>query len=207
MRDLTWGALLWLVPAYLAGAIPLSYLVARVVGGVDLRQHGSKNLGATNLYRLLGWKAAVPVGLFDVAKGAAPVLVAAGFAPGPTWWPLAVGLAAVLGHSFSPFVGFTGGKGVATAAGVFVAFAPGALGGAAAVWLLVVLATGYVSLGSVAGAVSFPFFLRLLYPTEKEGFWIAVAACLFIVFTHRGNLRRLLAGTEARFGRRRAPSS
>lgn len=200
-----WRALLSFGLAYLVGAIPTSYLVARVAAGVDLREHGSKNLGATNLYRLLGWRAAVPVGLFDVAKGAVPVALAARivFAGSGAWWALGVGLAAVLGHVFSPFVRFRGGKGVATAAGVFLVLAPGAVAGAALVWALVVFATGYVSLGSIVGAVSFPVLLWAFHPSQTGALGLAIAVCLFIVFTHRANIRRLLAGTEARFGRKR----
>ncbi len=196
--------LAWLAPAYLLGAIPTSYLVARLAAGVDLRQHGSKNLGATNLFRLLGWRAAVPVAVFDVAKGAAPVLAYLAVTRVPSWWALVVGSAAVVGHVFSPFVSFKGGKGVATATGVFLAITPGAIGAAAVVWVGLVAFTRYVSVGSMLAAVTFPVFVRLLYPRHAVAFWIAGAVGLFIVFTHRSNIRRLLRGTEARFGRRGA---
>jgi acyl phosphate:glycerol-3-phosphate acyltransferase len=194
----------WLLPAYLLGAVPTSYLVARWVAGVDLREHGSKNLGATNLFRLLGWKAAVPVAAFDVAKGAVPVLAYLGVTRAPSWWALMVGTAAVLGHVFSPFVRFKGGKGVATAAGVFLAYLPGAVGAAAIVWIGVVAGTGYVSLGSISVAVSFPFLVRVLYPGRDAAFWVAGCVAVFVIFNHRANIRRLLAGTEARFRRRGA---
>jgi glycerol-3-phosphate acyltransferase PlsY len=202
MGALAAGHLAWLIPAYLLGSVPTSYVVARVAAGADLREHGSKNLGATNLYRLLGWRAAVPVALFDVAKGAAPVLAYLALVREPAWWALVVGMAAVLGHVFSPFVGFKGGKGVATGAGVFLAYTPGAIGAAAVVWAGLVFSTGYVSVGSLLGALTFPVFVRLLYPGREVAFWVAAAVALFIVFTHRSNIRRLLAGTEARFGRR-----
>jgi glycerol-3-phosphate acyltransferase PlsY len=199
--------LAWLVPAYLLGAVPTSYVVARLAAGTDLRQHGSKNLGATNLFRLLGWKAAVPVAAFDVAKGAAPVLAYLALTREPSWWALVVGSAAVVGHAFSPFVSFKGGKGVATATGVFLAYTPGAIGAAAVVWLGLVAATRYVSVGSMLAAVTFPVFVRVLYPGHVVAFWIAGAVALFIVFTHRSNIRRLLSGTEARFGRRGSAAS
>ena len=199
---ITWVHVAWLLPAYLLGAVPASYLVARWVAGVDLRQHGSKSLGATNLFRLLGWKAAVPVAVFDVAKGAAPVLVYLAVTREPAWWSLVVGAAAVLGHVFSPFVRFRGGKGVATAAGVFLAYMPGAIGAAAVVWIGLVAATGYVSLGSLSAAVTFPLFVRFLYPSRATGFVVAGCVALFVIFNHRANIRRLLAGTEARFRRR-----
>jgi glycerol-3-phosphate acyltransferase PlsY len=196
------SAIAWLPCAYLLGAIPTSYVVARAVAGVDLREFGSKNLGATNLYRLLGWGGAIPVALFDVAKGAGPVLLWGAVGRGPAWWALAIGVAAVLGHVFSPFVRFKGGKGVATAAGVFLACVPGAIGADAVVWVALVTTTGYVSVGSVSAAVAFPVLVALLYPSRPEILWAAVAVAAFVVFNHRSNLRRLAAGTEARFGRR-----
>src|SRR3954467_10249032 len=146
----------WLVASYLAGAIPTSHLVSRLFAKIDLREHGSGNLGATNLYRVLGWKYAIPVGLFDVAKGAIPVLVFAPRVSNSELFALACGVAAILGHVFSVFVKFKGGKGVATAAGVMLALTPLALAAAATVWAAVILLTGYVSLGSIAAAVMLP---------------------------------------------------
>jgi acyl phosphate:glycerol-3-phosphate acyltransferase len=188
--------------AYLLGAVPSSYLLARWLGGIDLRQVGSRNLGATNLYRQLGWKAAIPAGAFDLLKGAAPVALATRFGGGPAWWPMIVGLGAVLGHVYSPFVGFKGGKGVATAAGVFLALAPGAIGVAALVWIGLLKSTGYMSVASMAGALVFAAATPLLYRGQPLLAWVAAAVGAFIVFTHRSNVRRLLAGTESRFGRR-----
>jgi glycerol-3-phosphate acyltransferase PlsY len=196
--------LLWLLPAYLLGAVPTSYLAARYAGGVDLRTFGSRNLGATNLYRLLGFRWAVPVALFDVLKGTIPTLLASSMRPAPAWWPLLMGAAAVAGHVFSPFVGFKGGKGVATAAGVTLALVPGAFVGAALVWAAVLRLTGYVSLGSILAALAFPLLLLLMYPSRQEWLGMALVLALFIVFTHRANIRRLLDGTEHRFGRPKA---
>jgi len=204
--DIAWIHVAWLVPAYLLGAVPTSFLVARWARGVDLRTVGSRNLGATNLYRLLGWKAAIPVALFDVGKGAAPVLVYLALTREPSWWSLVVGAAAVLGHVFSPFVSFRGGKGVATAAGVFLAYMPGAIGAAAVVWIGLVALTGYVSLGSISAAVAFPVLVRVLYPSRITAFWVAGCVALFVIVNHRANIRRLLSGTEARFRRKTAAS-
>ena len=199
-------ALLWLVASYLIGAIPTSYLVGRWFRGIDLREHGSRNLGATNLYRTLGWRFAIPVGVFDVLKGAVPVLLFGGLAPGIPYFPIWCGIAAVVGHVFSIFVGFKGGKGVATAAGMVIALAPLAFPVVLAAWALVVWLTGYVSLGSIVAAVLFPAADWLLHPTHRGGvslsFDIALAA--FIVWKHRQNIGRLLAGTENRFGKRGA---
>jgi glycerol-3-phosphate acyltransferase PlsY len=194
-----------LVASYLVGAIPTSYLVGRLFKGIDLREHGSKNLGATNLYRVLGWRYAVPVGLFDMAKGAVPVLLFAPRVSSSELFALLCGVTAVVGHVFSAFVRFKGGKGVATAAGVMLGLAPAALGVALLVWLVLVYLTGYVSLGSIAAAAVFPLAVLLLErPTRAEILWIDVALAAGIVWLHRANIRRLLNGTENRFGRRAA---
>ncbi len=194
---------LGLVGAYLLGAIPTSYLAARIIAHTDLREFGSKNLGATNLYRLLGLKVALPVGLFDVAKGAVPVLLARqyGNPEAGSAWPIVVGLAAVLGHVFSPFVRFKGGKGVATAVGAFLGLTPLAIAVAVAVWIAVVAATRYVSLGSMMAAGSFAFAVPAIYRSQRATAWAALVIFAFIVFTHRANLRRLVSGTESKIGR------
>ena len=194
--------ILWLLGGYLMGSIPTSYLAARFGAGVDLREQGSRNLGATNVYRVLGWKYAIPVGLFDVAKGAVPVLLASRWSD-QAWLPLAVGVAAVLGHVFTIFMRLKGGKGVATAAGVVLALAPAALGVSALVWLAVLTATGYMSVASMLGAVTFPVAVRVLEPGDNYALVIGIALAVFIIYTHRSNIRRLLNGTENRFGKRR----
>lgn len=194
---------LWLLASYLLGAIPTSHLLSRFIAGIDLRQHGSGNLGATNLYRVLGWKYAVPVALFDMAKGAIPVLVFAPEVSGSQLFALACGMAAIVGHVFSVFVRFKGGKGVATAAGVMLGLTPLALGVAAIVWAVLVLLTGYVSLGSIAAAAVLPLAVYLLEDSvTPELLWIAVAIAVGVILLHRRNIQRLLKGTENRFGRR-----
>lgn len=193
---------LWLVASYVLGSLPTSYLAAKYGAGIDLREVGSKSLGATNVYRILGWRYAIPVGVIDMAKGAIPVLLFAPRAGTAAWIPLATGTAAVLGHVFSAFVRFRGGKGVATAAGVVVALQPAALGLAAIVWVGVLLGTRIVSVASIASAVAFPLTVWIV---DRDNVWVlgaGSALALFIVFTHRSNLRRLLDGTEHRFGRR-----
>jgi glycerol-3-phosphate acyltransferase PlsY len=199
------AAVPWLVASYLLGAIPTSYLAGRLFRGIDLREHGSRNLGATNLYRVLGWRYAIPVGLFDAAKGLIPVTVFAPRASPSDLFALVCGLTAVLGHAFSLFVGFKGGKGVATAAGVMLGLAPIALAVATAIWALLVFTTGYVSLGSVAAAAVFPFAVMLFDPPAEPGMlWLDAAVAAAIIWFHRGNIQRLLKGTENRFGRRAA---
>ncbi len=191
----------WFLAAYFLGAIPTSYLVGRLVRGEDLRRLGSGNLGATNLFRVLGWRYAVPVALFDMAKGAVPVLVFAPLAGAGEFTPLLLGATAMLGHVFSVFVGFRGGKGVATGAGVVLGLAPWAFLGALAIWAVLVRATGYVSLGSIAAAIALPPLVWVLHPDRRDLTWLFVALAALVVVTHRANLRRLLAGTESRFGR------
>lgn len=193
---------LWVTASYLLGAIPTSYLAARYGAGINLREHGSKNLGATNVYRVLGWKYAVPVGLFDVAKGAVPVALFGPRAGDEPWIPILLGVAAVVGHVYSVFVRFKGGKGVATAAGAVLALAPAALGVSAVVWVLVLAVTGYVSAASMLGAVLFPFAARLTNPENPYIFGLGIALAAFILITHRSNIRRLASGEENRFGRR-----
>jgi glycerol-3-phosphate acyltransferase PlsY len=201
-------AALWLLASYLVGAIPTSYLAGRLFRGIDLREHGSKNLGATNVYRTLGWRYAIPVGLFDIAKGAVPVLVFAPRVSDSQLFALGCGIAAILGHVFSVFVRFRGGKGVATAAGVMLGLTPLALGVAALAWLLVVALTGYVSLASIVAAAVFPVAVRFLERLDRpEILWLDALVAAAIIWLHRANIRRLLNGTESRFGRRAAPSA
>lgn len=191
----------WLLASYLVGAIPTSYLVVRLVKGQDLRRLGSGNLGATNLYRVLGWRYAVPVGLFDMLKGALPVLVFAPRAGGGAVTALGLGAAAVIGHVFPVFLGFRGGKGVATGAGVVLGLAPLAFLAAFVTWALVVKVSGYVSLGSVLAAAVLPPAVFLLHPDRRPMIGLFILLALLIILLHRKNIGRLVSGTENRFGR------
>lgn len=189
-----------LLAAYVLGSIPTSYIVGRAARGVDLREHGSGNLGATNAFRVLGWRLAVPVLVVDVAKGWAPAHLF------PLWdgqsapeWALAYGAAAVLGHVFSVWVGFRGGKGVATGAGVFLALAPAALLAGFVVWVVLVLATRIVSVASIAAALVVPVAVLLTLGAGPV-LWLAIALALFVLYAHRANVRRLLRGEEHRLG-------
>jgi glycerol-3-phosphate acyltransferase PlsY len=201
------SAAAWLVLSYLAGAFPTSYLAGRLFKGIDLREHGSRNLGATNVYRVLGWKYAIPVALLDVAKGAAPVWSAGAWGPDIELFPLYCGVAAVVGHVFSVFVGWKGGKGVATASGVVLALAPKALLVALVVWGALVWLTGYVSVGSVASAAVFPVAAYFIEGARGGVLVIEIALAAFLIWKHRANLQRLARGTENRFGRRARPQA
>lgn len=195
---MTW---LFLAVAYLVGSIPTSYMMGRISHGIDLRKHGSGNLGATNAFRVLGWRAALPVVVVDVSKGWIP----AAFFPlwdgaAPLEWSLAYGAAAILGHVLSAFVAFRGGKGVATSAGVFMALAPWAVLIAGVVWAVVVLLTRTVSLGSILAAVVLPMAVFATGEPRAE-LWLSVALAVFVIYAHRSNMRRLMRGEETRFTR------
>ncbi len=198
------AAIGWLLASYLLGAVPTSFIVAKLFRGIDLREHGSRNLGATNVYRVLGWKYAIPVGVFDVVKGAIPVWLFGPQVPEVPLFPLLCGLMAVVGHVFSVFVGFKGGKGVATASGVVLGLAPWAFLVVLLVWAILVRLTGYVSLGSVVSAAIFPLAAYVLHDSRGAVLGIEIGLALFIIWKHRTNLQRLVAGTENRFGRRAA---
>jgi acyl phosphate:glycerol-3-phosphate acyltransferase len=192
-----------LVVAYLLGAFPTSYVAGRS-RGIDLRQHGSGNLGATNAFRILGWQAAVPIFMLDVAKGYVPAFFFARWDGSDTaLLALAYGAAAIVGHVFSIFVRFRGGKGVATAAGVFLAFAPLAVLIGLGLWLVLVAATGYVSVASIAAAASLPLLL-LLTGAALEVLALATVIAVFVIYAHRSNIGRLVRGEEHRFQRRSA---
>jgi glycerol-3-phosphate acyltransferase PlsY len=190
--------------SYLLGAIPTSFWVVRALKGMDLRTVGSGNLGATNLYRQLGFRWAVPVGLFDALKGAIPVAFIGPWAGLGLAGSVGLGVVAVLGHVFSVFVGFKGGKGVATGGGIVLGIAPWAFLATLLVWAVVVRVTGFVSLGSIIAAVVLPVFLWLLQPTARPAVWFVAALSALVVWLHRANIARLRAGTEHRFGSRSA---
>ena len=195
---------LLLALSYLFGATPTSYWVGRAFHGIDLREHGSGNLGATNTFRVMGWKWAVPVMVVDVSKGFVPVWFFPGLGGGGSAWPMAFGAAAIVGHMFSLWVGFKGGKGVATSAGVFLALAPWAVLAGLGVWLVVLFTTRMVAVGSIAAAASLPFLVASLPPGASPGL-VAFTAALgaFVIWAHRSNIRRILKGEENRFGRGR----
>jgi glycerol-3-phosphate acyltransferase PlsY len=190
---------LLLVAAYLIGAFPTSHVIATTIHGIDLRTRGSGNLGATNAFRVLGWRSAAPILLIDIFKGWLPTFLFARIdgAVG-IGWALAYGAAAIVGHVFSVYVRFKGGKGVATGAGVFLALAPVAVFGALLVWAALVYTTGYVSLGSIVAAAILPV---LIVVTLGIGpiFWLAAVIGSFVVYMHRKNVGRLLRGEEHPF--------
>ena len=195
--------LLFVLISYLWGAIPASWVAGKLARGIDLREHGSGNLGATNTFRVLVARVAAPVMVFDILKGFLPVILFARADGTGDWrWGLAYGAAAIVGHVFSIYMGFRGGKGVATSAGVFLAEAPLAVGVGLVVWLVVLRATRMVSAGSVSAALVVGILLLLPFSHVKpEVRILGCAVCLFVIFAHRSNIQRILNGTESRFGR------
>lgn len=183
--------------SYLLGSVPTGYLVARL-RGIDIRRHGSGNIGSTNVLRTLGRGAAAVTLLGDVAKGWAGVWLGWSVGPDPLWSALAAVLV-VVGHCWSPFLGFRGGKGVATGFGAALGLAPWATLPAALVWGVLLLSWRYVSLASLSAAVCLPLGVLLLgYPLPAVGAGGAIA--LLVIARHRENIGRLLAGTERRLG-------
>ncbi|HEX4936863.1 MAG TPA: glycerol-3-phosphate 1-O-acyltransferase PlsY, partial [Gemmatimonadaceae bacterium] len=185
------------------GSTPFAYFAGRVLRGIDLREHGSGNLGATNVYRTLGAVAAIVVLLLDAAKGAVPVL----FFPtvtgaGGEGWPVAFGIAAIVGH-VRPYAGMFkgGGKGVATASGVFAALAPVPFLAAFMTFVAVVGVTRYVSLGSMLGAVALATTVVWREGPRAMLTAVSLAIAAFVVWTHRANIGRLRRGEESRLGR------
>jgi acyl phosphate:glycerol-3-phosphate acyltransferase len=191
--------------AYTSGSIPFAHL-AGMAKSVDLRKQGSGNLGATNVFRVLGWKIGIAVFLADAAKGAIPVLLLPPRIESPhdpVMWAILVGVAAIMGHVRPVFLKFgKGGKGVATAAGVFFALAPIPMAVTFAVFLAVVLASGYVSLGSLISAVVLPTLLAITLGVNSPLFLVSALVALFVFWTHRANIGRLRRGEENRFGKR-----
>ncbi len=196
--------------AYLAGSIPFAYLAGRVLKGIDLRTVGSGNLGATNVFRNLGTEAGAVVLLLDALKGALPVALLpsridaafVGDARQLLWWGLGLGMVAIAGHAKPVFLLWKGGgKGVATAAGVFGALAPAALGIALVAFLAVVWRSRIVSLASISAALVLPLAVSFTLGVMSPVFAVSCAIGLFIVWSHRSNIQRLRAGTEPRFTR------
>lgn len=216
-----------IVIAYVFGSIPFGYLIVRATQGADIRETGSGGTGATNVSRRAGISAGVVTLVLDALKGAAAVVVAGwildvpllGVQTGPpvdipensgltfqqAYWCLWVaGIAAIIGHMFPLWLGFRGGKGVATGVGVFLVLAQGALAFAGLVFILIVLVTRYVSLGSILAAVVIPLFIlvkNLISPSPEfvPKITAAMVMALLIIFAHRANIGRLIQGNESKF--------
>ncbi|MBA3805578.1 MAG: glycerol-3-phosphate 1-O-acyltransferase PlsY [Acidobacteria bacterium] len=197
-----------LMAGYLLGSIPFGYLIVRAKEGGDVRETGSGGTGATNVTRRAGKKAGIVTLLLDAAKGAAAVLVARWLGTAAfeiNWLVAGAAVLAVIGHCFPVWLGFRGGKGVATGVGVFLALSPLAVAGSLVIFIFVVWMTRYVSLGSITATAVFPLCVWLLSLFVKPSASIApvMAAAILggvvIIIMHRANIGRLIAGTESKF--------
>jgi glycerol-3-phosphate acyltransferase PlsY len=203
MRDISLS-LAWIpVAAYLIGSIPFGIVLAKMFGGVDVRKAGSGNIGATNVARVAGPLPGILTLVLDALKGVAAVWLAARFANDSAMWMTLAGLSALIGHCFPVWLRFHGGKGVATAAGMFLALCWPAALGAIGVFILVVLFSRFVSLGSVAAAAAMPLLIYLLWAPHHAPPLVvtfgAFAAAMLVVYKHDANIQRLVEGREPRF--------
>lgn len=189
------------IPSYLVGAIPASFIMGKMARGIDLREHGSGNLGAANTFRVLGRRAAVPVLLFDIGKGFFAVWYLSGFGDGTIWFSLLAAVSVVIGHNYSVFVRFSGGKGVGTTAGAFLALAPYAVLFCVFIWIVTLLLTRIVSLASMVAAVLLPVSVHLsniLFDADTHGsvLLLSVVVAVLVIYKHRPNIQRLREGSE-----------
>lgn len=200
--------------SYLVGAIPTAILMGKALRGIDIREYGSGNAGGTNVFRVLGWKPGVAVILIDMLKGLfATVVISklrlAGMPVGTVYIQLLAGFSAIIGHIWTVFAGFRGGKGVGTAAGMLFGLMPIAASLCLAVFLLIAFSTRYVSLASITSALLLPLILIMLdrvfhLTAPRPLFILSLVLAVLIVYTHRSNISRLLKGTENRFGQKQA---
>lgn len=208
----TYIGLLFLA-SYLLGGIPTGYIIGRIKG-IDIRQHGSGNPGTANVYRTLGKWPGILTFTVDFLKGFAPAMMAkyffyieasADFSRGHWWIPVTAGALAIAGHIWTPFLSFHGGKGVATAAGVFMALLPVPTAGAFVVFGAAVAITHHISVGSMSAAVALPVLCYFLATGPQRPFTLlALVVCVLIIYTHIANIRRILKGAELSFKHRRA---
>ena len=203
--DVAWIA----IPAvsYLLGSIPFGLLLGKLFGAADIRKEGSGNIGATNVARVAGPVAGILTLLLDTGKGALAVYLAMRFAGGAALWLMLAGFCALLGHCFPFWLRFRGGKGVATAAGVFLMLCPSAFLGAVILFVLVVIYSRFVSLGSISAAAAMPLLMYFLWaPHHAPPYSItfgSLAAALLIIYKHDANIQRLVQGDEPKFSFRK----
>ena len=188
----------YVLTAFFLGSLPFGYWLA-LLRGVDLRKQGSGNTGATNVGRVLGKKWGIFVFILDLGKGWLAVALAKTVGHVPETWSITVGVFAVLGHVFSPWLGFRGGKGVATSAGILIGLAPWVALGVTLIWFLAFQMSRTVSIASLCAATAFPLFVFWLMPDQKVFQWISLGMAVLVWFRHRDNLKRLLQGKENRF--------
>ncbi len=204
--------------SYLVGSFPTALIFGKLFKGIDIRRHGSKNLGSTNAFRVLGWKLGVLVQLVDISKGFIATLLISklfyGSLPFENRTPfqditivqIIAGISAIIGHVWTVFAGFKGGKGINTAAGMLLSLAPVDATISIGIFIVVLIFSGYVSLGSISAAFAFPstmFIRENFFKVNIDGYhtliYFSIAVCLFLIYNHRANIKRLMYGEENRF--------
>jgi glycerol-3-phosphate acyltransferase PlsY len=193
--------------AYLLGSIPFGYLIVRWQKGIDVRTTGSGSIGATNVMRNLGVIGFIVTFILDVGKGIASVLLASRMTSGEPHWVAVSAVAAILGHCFPFWLGFHGGKGVATGVGVFIALAPLQVALVLVIFAVVLAIWRYVSLGSIVATAAFPLLVHFMTPAPLPIVLGAAGGALIIIARHHANIRRLLSGTENKVGKKKAVGS
>lgn len=207
-----------IISSYLIGSIPFAYIIGKLFKNIDIRKHGSGNLGSTNAFRVLGVPYGILVQVLDIAKGLLVVLLVTNFffhnLPFENFTPfddltvlkIIAGVAAVLGHTFSVFVSFKGGKGINTALGMLISLSPVDASISIGFFLLILISSGYVSLGSIVASFVFPtimFVRENIFKVEISGYntliFFSIAVSVFLLYNHRDNINRLLRGNEHRF--------
>lgn len=189
---------LWICAAYLIGAIPTGVILTRIVGGEDIRKSGSGNIGATNVYRVAGRKLGIITLLGDCLKGLLPVLAAQQWAQLETYAVASVALAAFIGHCYPVYLGFKGGKGVATALGIFLVLSPVSVLAALFVFVFVLWKWRFISLASISAAALIPLFI-IAFTRSLPFFTVTLIIAAFVIWRHKTNIERLRQGNENRF--------
>lgn len=190
-----------IIISYLLGSIPVGYIVSRFISGLDIRKHGSGNTGATNVFRVLGLKAGLLTAIGDIGKAIIAIKIVESIILEPYWGLelrtilLISGIIVIFGHNWSIFLGFDGGKGVATTVGVLLTLLPYSLLILVAIWVLLVYFTRYVSLASIVSGITIPI-LMILFKEPSEYIFFGIIAAIFVIYRHRSNIQRLLKGKE-----------
>ncbi len=201
--DAAWRVAILVVVSYFLGAIPFSYIAGKLIKGIDLREYGSGKLGAANTFRVLGKGTAIPVLLADIGKGYLAVKLVQLYGLEGYQYVLIAALIVIIGHNYSVFVGFAGGKGVGTTAGTFLAMAPCAILVCLLTWILILKISRIVSVASMFSASCLPVAIALMNKftscdSHVSVLYLSMVAALFVIYKHRSNIRRLREGTEKR---------
>ncbi len=198
--------IVFIFAAFIIGSIPNGYLLGMLFRKIDVREHGSGNVGATNVFRVLGWKLGLSALVLDILKGLIVVTATRSYFPENTYLILGCGILAILGHIFSIFLKFKGGKGVATSAGVFIALTPWASAIALVGFILTLLLTKYVSAGSIIASIALVTAQLIIYLNRAvavEYLIISIVVAAFIIIKHVSNIKRIINGTENRLSFKR----